>query len=249
MRPDPTARPPRVLALWSPPRARSTVFYRVMLERGDLMALHEPFCNLADYGETEVGDRTVRTSAELIAAMWEAAGGPAPVFFKDTTDHRYPEVLADARFLRGVRHTFLIRRPAEIAASYTALKPDMSVGEIGLELLHELYQAVLDSGGLPPVVVDSDDLVTDPDRTLAAYCAAVGLPHRAEALRWQATARPEWRRTDRWHQRVNGSTGIEATSTEYARTADNDPVLARLAAHHEPYYRRLWEERLTLDGR
>jgi hypothetical protein len=245
--PDSTARTPRILALWSPPRARSTVFYRVMLQRGDLTALHEPFCNLADYGETEVGTRTVRSGAELIAAMWATAEGGRPLFFKDTTDHRYPAVLADERFLRDVRHTFLIRHPAEIAASFTALKPDMSVEEIGLELMYELYRAVLDAGGAPPVVVDSDQLVNQPGPTIAAYCAAVGLPHRTDALRWTPAARPEWRRTDRWHQRVNHSTGIEATSTAYARTVHNDPVLARLAAHHEPFYRLLWQQRLVLE--
>jgi hypothetical protein len=29
-----------------------------MAERGDLTVLHEPFCNLQDYGETDAGGRT-----------------------------------------------------------------------------------------------------------------------------------------------------------------------------------------------
>lgn len=237
--------PLRILALWSPPRARSTVFYRVMLERGDLLALHEPFCNLADFGETEVGERIIRSPAELIEAMREESGDRV-VFFKDTTDHRYPQVLADSRFLVEARHTFLIRRPAEIVASFAALKPDMSVAEVGLEQLHEIYRAVCDAGGQPPVVVDSDDLVADPRGTVAAYCAEVGLPFVADALHWQASARSEWRRTDRWHQGVNNSTGIERRTSRYSRTADNDPALAELASHHEPFYRELFERRLRV---
>ena len=46
-----------VFALWSAPRARSTAFFRSMAERGDMTVLHEPFCNLRDYGETDAGDR------------------------------------------------------------------------------------------------------------------------------------------------------------------------------------------------
>lgn len=71
-----------------------------------------------------------------VAARWlgdETRG--IPVFLKKTTDHRYPEVLADRRFLAMVHHVFLIRRPAEIVASYYALWPDMRIEEVGLRAL------------------------------------------------------------------------------------------------------------------
>jgi hypothetical protein len=32
-----------VLMLWSSPRSRSTAFFRMMAERGDFTAVHEPF--------------------------------------------------------------------------------------------------------------------------------------------------------------------------------------------------------------
>jgi hypothetical protein len=31
-----------MLMLWSAPRSRSTAFYRMMIERGDFTAVHEP---------------------------------------------------------------------------------------------------------------------------------------------------------------------------------------------------------------
>jgi hypothetical protein len=43
-----------VFALWSAPRARSTTFLRSMVERGDMVAVREPFCDLAGLGETDV---------------------------------------------------------------------------------------------------------------------------------------------------------------------------------------------------
>ena len=50
-----------VFALWSAPRARSTAFVRSMVERGDLIALHEPFCNRADFGRPiSKGGRSVQ---------------------------------------------------------------------------------------------------------------------------------------------------------------------------------------------
>ncbi|MDI6102981.1 hypothetical protein QLQ12_30640 [Actinoplanes sp. NEAU-A12] len=233
-----------VIALWSAPRARSTAFFRTMLERDDVVALHEPFCNIADYGETTVDGTPVHSGPELIDAIRSLAGRSA-VFFKDTTDHRYPAVLADPQFLREVRHTFLIRRPAEIAASYYALRPEMEVGDIGIEGMVELVEAVERAGGRPPVIIDADDLVRDPQGIFAAYCAAVGIPFRAETLTWQAGTRTEWQRTERWHAAVSSSSGLSAVTTRYADTVKNNPRLAAISAHHEPFYRRLRERRLT----
>lgn len=239
-----TAAAPGIIALWAAPRSRSTAFFRSMVEHGDLIALHEPLCNLADFGETTVLDRVVRTPAELIDVITHLAR-TRTVFFKDTTDQRYAEVLADTDFLRQVQHTFLIRRPAEVASSFYALKPDMRVSDIGIENQHEILEAVRAAGGEPAVVVDSADLVTAPLATMAAYCAAVGLPFRPDALKWTAGDRPEWKRSDRWHHDVAASTGFTAKASQYERTVDNDEQLAAFSAHHEPFYRLLHAQRLV----
>jgi broad specificity phosphatase PhoE len=186
----------------------------------------------------------VHTAPELIAAIRRLSVSQR-VFFKETTDYRYPEVLADDRFLREVRHTFLIRRPEEIAASYYALKPDMSRKDIGLEQMHELYDAV-SAAGQRPVVLDSDDLVNRPAETMEAYCAAMGLEHRPEALSWRPGDREEWVRSNRWHTEVSRSSGFTAQNTAYEVTVDNNAALAEFSAHHEPYYRSLFGKRLAV---
>jgi hypothetical protein len=234
-----------VFALWSAPRARSTAFFRAMLERGDMIALHEPFCNLTCYGETDVEGRTFDSAVSLLGWLRDGTNHGS-VFLKDTTDYRHPEVLADRRFLAEGRHAFLIRRPEEIAASYYALFPGMSINAIGLEALHELHAAVRDAGGHPPVVIDSDDLVARPEATIAAYCAAVGLPFMPRALTWESGERPEWRRSARWHADVSASSGFERREREYPHTAGNSDVLARFAAHHLPFYEKLHAERLDI---
>src|SRR6516225_4262164 len=106
-----------VFALWSAPRARSTAFFRSMVERGDVSVLHEPFSNLRDYGETDAGARTFDSPQSLLAWLRDETHDMS-VFLKDTTDQHLRDVLADRRFLAEARHAFLIRRPDEIAASY-----------------------------------------------------------------------------------------------------------------------------------
>jgi Sulfotransferase domain len=161
-----------------------------MAERGDLAVLHEPFSNLKQFGETDdTAGGTFGSPASLLAWLGDDAHDKS-VFLKDTTDHRYDDVLADRRFLAEARHAFLIRRPDEIAASYYALFPDMNINAIGLEMMCELQDAVRNAGGNPLAVIDSDDLVTRPGATMAAYCAAVGLPFIPRALSWERANGP-----------------------------------------------------------
>jgi hypothetical protein len=127
-----------------------------MVEHGGLVALHEPFDNIGDHGSTEVNGHPVSDPAELVTTLLSLAETSA-VFLKETTDRRHHAVLADQRFLAEVTHTFLIRAPAEIAAScYAVQGPRLTFGEIGLEHAYDLYQAILAAGGARPVVVDSE---------------------------------------------------------------------------------------------
>jgi hypothetical protein len=170
------------------------------------------------------------------------------VFVKETpptTDH-FRDVLADRRFLAEARHAFLIRRPEEIAASNYALWDGMTIKSIGLERLCELQAAVRDAGGDASVVIDSDDLVTRPAATMAAYCAAVGLPFNPQALTWEPGELPEWRRSARWHADVSASSGFERHQHVYPHTVENSPGLARFAAHHRPFYEQLYAQRLDV---
>jgi hypothetical protein len=235
-----------VFALWSAPRARSTAFFRSMLERGDMVAVHEPFCDLAGLGETDV-DGHPFTSIPSFLAWLRNETSDIQVFVKDTPDRRHREVFADRRFLADTRHAFLIRRPEEIAASFYAVEPTMNIDSIGLETLLEFHTAVEDAGGHPPVVLDSDDLVARPEATLAAYCEAMGLPYIADALRWAPGERHEWRRSARWHLDVSASIGFEAGQRDYAATVDTSEELARFAAHHRPFYEQLYALRLHVN--
>ena len=234
--------PPRLLVLWSAPRSRSTAFERMMAQRGDFDVLHEPFSHVADYGSTTVGGREVRSEPELLAALRTV---PGPTFLKDTTDFHYPAVLADAGFLRGATHTFLIRHPREAIASHYKLNPRLGRDEVGFAWLYEIFAAARAATGVVPVVIDSDDLVDRPAQTVQRYCERVGIPPRPEALSWQPGMAAGWQRSERWHRDTSGTTAFSPTRTEYESTVDNSPVLAGYLDHHLPYYERLREHRLT----
>jgi hypothetical protein len=214
-----------------------------MVERGDMVAVHEPFSDLTGLGETDVKGQPFESPVSFLAWLVDQTRD-VDVFLKDTPNRRHQALLADRRFLAEAHHAFLIRRPEEIAASLYAIVPDMDVDAIGLEFLHTLYTAVSGAGGHRPVVIDSDDLVARPAATMAAYCAAVGLAFLPEALTWEPGERHEWRRSARWHVDASASSGFAPYKRIYPHTVKDSDELARFAAHHRPFYERLHANRL-----
>lgn len=231
--------------LWSAPRSRSTAFFRMMIERGDFAGVHEPFSYLAEFGYAEIGGERVTSAPALIAALGSAAR-KRPVFAKETTGRRYPEVLASPGFLaRDAVHTFLIRHPAETIRSYLAISPDAPLHKIGFESQYEVYSAVIAAGGRAPVIVDAADLVRRPADTVRAYCAATGIRFRPEALEWQPSDRPEWKLSRAWHTSVAASSGFRSPAADSAEPAPavDHPSAAGYLAYHLPFYQRLHAQR------
>ncbi|MBB5120356.1 sulfotransferase family protein [Streptomyces eurocidicus] len=242
---DPVTRP-KILALWSAPRSRSTAFFRMMCERGDFQVLHEPFSYLAEFGQVEVDGEQRRTEAEVLAAM-RAMGEQSPLFFKDTTDERYPGVLGDRGFLtEDAAHTFIIRHPVETIASYHAVNPDVRRHQIGFEAQYELFQAAWEATGRTPVVIDGNDLVEKPEAVVEAYARAVGIPYLEKALNWQPESRKEWQPSERWHSDVSTSSGFTAERRKHEVDVETHPVLGGYLEHHLPFYEKLRAHRLAV---
>ncbi len=238
--------PMPVLALWSAPRSRSTAFFRSMVERGDLLALHEPLEGLHFIGPLEIDGQTFTSPTELLAWLVDGAGDRS-VFLKETVNPPVQaRVIDDRRFLAEARHAFLIRRPEEIAASWFALEHDMRIFDTGVRLLHELFVAVQNAGGHRLVVIDAEDLVTNPAATMAAYCAAVDLPFIADALHWEPGPRAEWAGSARWHEDAAASSRFAAPDRPDRHGLATHPEVARFTEHHGPFYEELRRFRLVI---
>ena len=236
-----------VFALWSAARSRSTAFFRSMLERPDLVALHEPLEGLVYIGPLDVGPLHFESPESLIEWLLDRASGS--VFMKETLAPPVVELVqSNHRFLTEARHAFLIRRPEEIAASFLALEAGMRIYDTGIEALHQLYVTVRDAGGHQPVVIDSDDLVARPEATMRAYCGAVGLPFIPEAMTWHAGVQPEWQRTARWHEDASASTGFYKPTQPDRHSLASHSEVVRFAARHRPFYELLRKDRLRIDG-
>jgi hypothetical protein len=235
-----------MLMLWSAPRSRSTAFFRMMAERGDFTPVHEPFSYLAEFGHVEIDGQRITSETELIEFL-RGLSGNGPVFVKDTTDERYPGVLADERFLaEDATHTFIIRHPKETIASYYEVNPDVVQHQIGFEAQYEIFSTITRVAGREPVVVDADDLVRRPEDLVRAYCTQVGIDFRPEAMSWKPDNRSEWSPSDRWHTDAAASTGFGDVTEKRGVDVEAHPELSKYLKHHLPFYEELYARRLAV---
>ena len=230
-----------VIVLWAHSRSASTAFVRMMIERGDVAVLHEPFLALTQGDAVTVpapGGGAARSGRELTGLLAEL-GRVRPVFVKEVLDYRYDDVFGHPDELAWMTHTFLVRDPRQAISSHYAMKPTVTCPEIGYEWLWELFQLMWSATGEPPLVIRSEDLLRDPAAAVSAYCRAVGLPFLASALHWAPGDRPEWQRHRAWHLDAIRSRGFASAENRYPVTVDNHPVLKSFYDHHYPFYQRI----------
>ncbi len=232
------------MALWAVPRAASTAFERMVIERGDHTVFDEPFSEHYYFGPRKVSSRfaEVRPDADpaAILARVEEAARRDPVFVKDMAYHVAD--VASPAFAGRFTNTFLIRDPARSLPSLARMWPDFTNEEAGFDALAALV-AHAEAAGQDPVVVDSDDLCRDPAAVVAAWCARVGIPFVPGALSWAQGMQPEWRLWPDWYGATSRSTGFRPPSAEPPPLADG-----RVAAAVErcrPVYEALRARRLV----
>jgi hypothetical protein len=233
----------KVIALWAHSRSASTAFVRMMLERGDVEVLHEPFLALTQGEPVRVpgpggGSVTAGSVPELLAAL-AGPGLVRPVFVKEVLDYRYDYLFDHPDELAWMTHTFLVRDPRQAISSHYAVKPTVTCPEIGYQWLHELFRLIWSATGSPPLVLRAEDLLRDPAGLIRGWCAAVRLPFRPEALAWSPGDRPEWQRHRAWHLDAIASSGFTAGRNSYPATVDNNAVLRQFYEFHYPYYRQI----------
>ena len=184
--------------MWSGPRNLSTAMMRSFGNRADTAVSDEPF-----YGaflKTSGADHPMRD--EVIAAMdcdW------ASVMRATSAGRRRRAGRSGTRSIcgtiwsgrsamtdfAGFTHAFLIRDPARMIASYLRKREAARFEDFGLDRQAEFFEREADRLGRAPPVVDANDVLADPEGTLTAFCAALGLAFdRGDARLAAGTAAP-----------------------------------------------------------
>jgi len=236
------------IAMWSGPRNLSTAMMYSFGARDDCAVWDEPF--YAAYLEETGLEHPMR--AEILAAgdrdaavvaarcLGDIPDGKSVFYQKHMTHHMVPEF--DREWMNSVTNIFLIRDPAKVIASYNAKRENPTLDDIGFKQQAEIFDQIAQATGEVPVVVDSADILADPENLLQKICDHIGLPFQKSMLSWPKGGHKDdgaW--ADHWYKSVWESDGF-SKPTAFPQTLS--PAGEALNAQAHPYYERLSKHRL-----
>lgn len=206
-----------LLSLWAIPRSRSTAFFRMMVQRGDCLCIHEPFCAIADVGTVDLpngdGGMVKLTTKQQVVEHILNLSHKKLVFFKETTDHDHSDLLETELFGAKAQTAIMIRTPEEVISSHLRMNPKADQTSMGFGYLLDLVKGMRLSGQNYHMI-QSEDLIQNSSTTVQSYCTFANIPFLPEALKWKYEDRQEWSRTKDWHSDAAKSTGINKISNK-----------------------------------
>jgi hypothetical protein len=232
------------IAMWSGPRTLSTATMRAWENRPDTVVVDEPLYAyyLAATGIDHPGRDAILASQPTEwrtvvrnLTIGDLPGGAAIGYQKHMTHHVLPEI--DLGSLEPLTHAHLIRDPRRVLASYAKVREEPTLADLGVRQQVALHRRF---GG---PVIDSDDLLRDPEGVLRGLCAALGVPFDVAMLSWPPGPRPTdgvW--APHWYASVEASTGFGPWRGD--AVPDLPDRLAALAEECRPYYDELAEQAL-----
>jgi len=202
--------------MWSGPRNLSTAMMYAFGNRGDTTILDEPYYGayLHHSGvehpmNTEVLSSQPHDPEEISAHVTGLIPGAYAVWYqKQLTHHMLPQFSLD--WVAKQTNVFLIREPARVIASYEQKRETLALEDLGFVQQKRIYDYCV-ALGQKPIVIDSDDILSNPKVALIALCEGVGIDFDPAMLRWEAGARLEdgvW--ASHWYDAVHKSTGFGA---------------------------------------
>lgn len=248
--------------MWACPRSRSTVITRSFEQLEGCTIIDEPFLtvyasrNRDKFTWDKYSADEIESDPDVVIAKMT---GPLPPgarfsFQKISTDQFLPDFGYD--WMPRLTNFFLLRHPAEIIVSLEkALRgqdffaSEIDLDFVGIKTLANVFHEVRKRTGKPPLVVDSGDILREPESALRWICDQLGIEFDQRMLRWKQglvdsalTQSPLSRPEDiqNWYGNVAASDSFRPISDEIVEVpAHLKPVLDEAL----PFYEELLEFR------
>ncbi len=235
--------------LWSGPRNISTALMYAFAQRKDTTVFDEP---LYAHYLSKTPAKTYHPGGDEIIATMENDGAkviemilgdhPTPItFFKQMTHHL---VDIDWSFMLDMVNIILTRDPIDMLPSYAIQVEKPALHDVGyqahIDLLHYLQKF-----GKDVIVLDSKEVLLNPQKVLTELCYRIGIPFDKSMLSWEAGSRKEdgiWAKY--WYENVHRST---AFAPYKKKTAPFPESLKPLLATCQPLYRQLKKMAILAD--
>ena len=228
--------------LWSGPRNVSTALMYAFAQRPDTRVVDEPL--YAHYlrltgaqhpGREEVLSNMDQDGERVIREVMLGVQKQSVLFIKNMA-HHFVGLSWD--FLQQLTNVMLIRDPEQMLPSLINQVPEPELADTALRRQKEIFD-YLKAHGQTPCVLDSRELLLNPEHVLRQLCTHIGLEFDGCMLSWPAGPRPEdgvW--APHWYHVIKRTTGFAPFK---AKTAPFPEFLKPLLAECQPYYAYLYD--------
>ena len=195
--------------MWSGPRNISTAMMRSFENRPDTRVVDEPLYGyyLKATGFDDIMQVMDCDWHSVCQALTDEPVDESVYYQKHMTQHILPEM--DLSFTDKLVNAFLIRQPEKIIASYSKVREEFDIEELGFRQQLAIFEREKQRTGVVPPVVDSDQLLDNPEATMRRLCDKLGIEFLSEMMNWPAGKRDTdgiW--APYWYSQVEKSTGF-----------------------------------------
>lgn len=231
----------KVINLISGPRNLSTALMYSFAQREDIVVLDEPFYGYylkngsfeSEHPSQEEILETMELKEEKVVKTINSLSKETYVFVKGMAHH----YLTDSpNFILNWENVILIRHPKKLIASFSKVIHQPTLNDIGIKKASELF-LFLKKNGKTPIVIDSDELLKNPEVYLKKLCSLLNIPFSEKMLRWKKGGIPEdgiWAK--HWYGNVHNSDGFAVQKSSSQALPEHLETLLKEAL---PYYETL----------
>lgn len=207
----------KIINLISGPRNLSTALMYSFAQRPDTKVIDEPFYAhyLLSTGISHPGRKeTLETMSANINEILEDlfSNTDCDILFLKNMAHHHQQM--DFYFLDKMINLFLIRNPKQLIASFAQVIKNPTMNDIGLKKSWELYNLIKKTNDSFPLVLDSAEILKNPELLLKKLCDKLNVHFYDDMLSWSEGGIKEdgvW--ADYWYQNVHQSTGFKKQKT------------------------------------
>ena len=200
------------IAMWSGPRNISTALMRSFENRMDCFVSDEPL--YAYYLNETKSDHPLRNKIiksgetnfkNIITYLKGNIPESKDVWYQKHMSHHILDY-NNLDWILKFNNCILIRDPKDVIISYSKKNKLYSISQLGIPQLYKICNTLIDND-MSPIIIDSDDIVSYPEKSLKALCKKLNIPFERTMLKWPKGKRLTdgiW--SEYWYKNVESST-------------------------------------------
>ncbi|APY07491.1 sulfotransferase family protein [Winogradskyella sp. J14-2] len=232
------------ICLWSGPRNISTALMYAFAQRTDTKVFdeplyayylrHHPYAKGYHPGAEDI-IKTMESNGEKVVEVMLRNTEKPVLFFKQMTHHLLD---LERSFMKDTINIILTRDPLDMLPSFDKVIHNFTIDDVGYQLHIDLLN-YFESQSIPFKVINSKQVLKNPEDTLSKLCEFADIPFKKSMLSWKPQKREEdgiWAKY--WYHNIHKSSGFQ----EYKPKTEAFPAhLNTLLEQCLPHYNRLME--------